>query len=42
MTSHSYEVALFGEFFPKDLPGTQHFIAAGSLPLPSQRCSHDP
>ena len=34
MTSHSYEVALFGEFFPKDLPGMQHSITAGSLPSP--------
>ena len=31
MTSHSYEVALFGEFFPKDLPGTLDFIIASSL-----------
>lgn len=29
MTSHAYEVALFGEFFPQDLPGIYPSIARG-------------
>ena len=29
MTSHAYEVALFGEFFAKDLPGS--FVVASSV-----------
>lgn len=29
MTSHAYEVALFGEFFPQDLPGIYSPIVRG-------------